>query len=103
MKLYSKSEWFILDKQIAEPNQKWNSKGKYHIERVVNKDGSIIWFGCSINWKKEPNGTWTELTTNHNAKPLDKYLPNIVYGEDRTYWRECEIPIYEKLYLELEK
>ena len=28
-------------------------------------------------------------------------LPEIVYGEDRNYFAPCEIPIYEKLYLEL--
>ncbi len=103
MKLDSKSEWFVLDEPLAEPNEKWDSKDKYYIERVVKKDGSIVWFGCSINWKKEPNGNWTELATNHDAKPLEKYLPEIVYGEDRTYWKECDIPIYEKLYLELQK
>jgi len=54
-------------------------------------------------WKKEQNGEWTKLTTNENAKPLDKYLPEIVYGEDRNYFAICETPIYEKLYLELDK
>jgi len=103
MKLDSKSEWFVLDEPLAEPNEKWNSKDKYYIERVVKKDGSIVWFGCSINWKKEPNKNWTELATNHDVKPLEKYLPEIVYGEDRTYWKKCDIPIYEKLYLELQK
>lgn len=100
MKLDSKSEWFVLDEPLAEPNEKWNGKDKYYIERVVKKDGSIVWFGCAINWKKEPNGGWTELAINHNAKPLEKYLPEIVYGKDRMYWKECDIPIYEKLYLE---
>jgi hypothetical protein len=32
---------------------------------------------------------------------LEKYLPEIVYGDDRNYFAPCEIPIYEKLYLEL--
>ncbi len=100
MELTSKSEWFVLDRPLAEPNEKWSSKDKYNIERRVNEDGSTVWFGCTINWKKEPNGVWTELATNYNAKPLEKYLPDIVYGEDRLYWKECEMPIYEKLYLE---
>ena len=42
-----------------------------------------------------------KTTTNEDAKPLEKYLPEIVYGEDRNYFAPCEIPIYEKLYLEL--
>ena len=37
----------------------------------------------------------------NDAKPLEKYLPEIVYGEDRNYFAPCEIPIYEKIYLEL--
>lgn len=98
MKLIRKSEWFALDRPFAEPNVKWWD-GEYQIERVVDKNGTIIWFGCDVNWKKEVNGIWTELATNPDAKPLEKYLPEIVYGDDRTYWKECEIPIYEKLYL----
>jgi hypothetical protein len=101
IRLDKKSEWFILDSPIGEPNEKWNTEDKYHIERVVKNDGSIIWFGISVNWKKELNGKWTELTINYDVKPLDKYLPDIVYGEGRMYWKECETPIYEKLYMEL--
>jgi hypothetical protein len=101
MKLISKSEWFLLDSPIAEPNEKWNNNEKYPIERAVQKDGSIVWFGLSVNWKKEPNGKWKVLTTNLNAKPLEKYLPEIVYGSDRTFWKECDTPVYEKLYLQL--
>jgi len=97
-----KSEWFVLDRPIAEPNEEWHIGDPYHIERLVDKDGGIVWFGCKINWKKEPNENWTELATNLDAKPLEKYLPEIVYGEDRTYWKECAMPIYEKLYLELQ-
>jgi hypothetical protein len=103
MKLTSKSEWFILDEPLAEPNEKWYTKEVYNIERTIDKDGTIVWFGISINWRKEINGNWTELATNHDAQPLEKYLPEIVYGSDRTYWKECDMPIYEKLYLELQK
>jgi hypothetical protein len=102
MKLDHKSEWLVLDKPLAEPNEKWSGNHKYHIQRVVKNDGSIIWFGLSINWKKEPGGNWTELAINHAAKPLEKYLPQIVYGENRTHWKECDTPIYEKLYIELQ-
>jgi len=104
MKQISKSEWFVLDRPIAEPNVKWGENdGEYHIERKVNRDGEIVWFGCDINWTKEIDGPWTVLATNPDAKPLEKYLPEIVYGNDRTYWKECEMPIYEKLYLELKQ
>lgn len=100
MKIGRKSEWFIFDRPIGEPNEKWNLDEEYHIERYTCEDGQIVWFGCSVNWKKEIGGNWTVLSTNEEAKPLEKYLPEIVYGEDRTYWKECEMPIYEKLYLE---
>jgi len=103
MKLSSKSEWFVLDSPLAEPNEKFYDKGNYHIERTVNQDGTIIWFGCSINWKRERGGPWTVLTTNEEAKPLKKHLPEIVYGSDRTYWKECVTPIYEKLYMDFER
>jgi len=99
MKQISKSEWFVLEKPLAEPNVKWSDNDdEYHIERKVYSDGQIVWFGCDINWKKEIDGNWTELAINSDAKPLEKYLPEIVYGHDRTYWKECEMPIYEKLY-----
>jgi hypothetical protein len=104
MKQISKSEWFVLDRPLAEPNVKWGENdSEYHIERKVNRDGEIVWFGCDINWTKEIDGPWTVLATNPDAKPLEKYLPEIVYGNDRTYWKECEMPIYEKLYLELKQ
>lgn len=98
MKLSKKSEWFEFDSPIGEPNRKWTTNDKYHIERVVREDGETVWFGLSINWKKSPGEGWTVLGTNHNAKPLEKYLPDIVYGADRTIWIPCEPPIYEKLY-----
>ena len=100
MERRTKSEWFRLESPIGEPNEKWYNE-PYDIERVVTSDGTIIWFGCSTNWKKEKDGEWTKLTANENAKPLEKYLPEIVYGEDRNIFVKCDIPIYEKLYLEL--
>ena len=92
------STWIRVEKPIGEPELKWTDKF-YDIERVVSQDGTIIWFGQLTNWKKEPNKEWTVLTTNYEAKPLEKYLPEIVYGEDRTYFSPCDTPIYEKLYL----
>ncbi len=100
MKLISKSEWLKLDSPLGEPNEKFYDKGNYRIERRVNGDGEIVWYGLSINWKKKSGGNWTVLSKNQSAKPLDKYLPDIVYGSDRTYWKECEMPLYEKLYIE---
>lgn len=93
MKRIKKSEIFKLEFPTgAEPNE------LNQIERIEYEDGKIVWFGNSTNWKKEPNENWTFLTENPNAKPLEKYLPDIVYGGDRTYFKECEIPIYEKIY-----
>lgn len=102
MKFISSSEWFELDSPIGEPDIKWNNGYKYVIERIINKDGDIIWFGQATNWVKKPNKNWTVLTTNYNAKPLEKYLPEVIYGEDRNYFADCEEPIYEKLYKELQ-
>ena len=96
-----KSEWFRFDRPIGEPDVKWYHES-YDIERVVNSEGTTIWFGCETNWKKEKDDEWTKLTTNENAKPIEKYLPEIVYGEDRNIFVKCDIPIYEKLYLESE-
>lgn len=101
MKRITKSEWFIMEKPIGEPDSAFTGD-EYQIQRVVDKDGVIIWFGCDINWKKEVDGNWTELTTIPDTKPLEEYLPEIVYGSDRTYWKECEMPIYEKMYIEIE-
>jgi hypothetical protein len=101
MRRISKSEWFRLDSPIGEPEIRWNNEDQYDIERFVTSDGTIVWFGHATNWQKKQNGEWTKLTTNEDAKPLEKYLPEIVYGEDRTYFAPCEMPIYEKLYLEL--
>lgn len=100
MKALTKSEWFAMEKPFGEPDENiYNNE--YLIERYVYEDGSTVWFGIKINWKKEKDGNWTVLATNENAKPLEKYLPDIVYGEDRLYWKECEMPIYEKMYIEL--
>ena len=98
----SKEEWFKFETCLAEPEQqKWIKKEEgYSTNRKVSEDGRIVWYGIGINWKKEPGGNWTELAINENAKPLEKYLPDIVYGEDRTYWKECDdMPIYEQIYL----
>lgn len=101
MKLHRKSEWFELDSPLAEPNERWSKTEKYLVKRLTYPDGTIVWFGCSINWQKKPDGEWTELSINHNAKPIEKYLPEIVYGEDRIYWKPCDIPLYEQMYITL--
>ena len=103
MKLTTKSEWYLLDSPIGEPSLSWDKKNKYNIERVVQENGDIIWFGLNVNWKKIKGGNWTVLTDNPDAKPLQKYLPEIIYGGDKTYFKECEMPIYEKMYIELNK
>lgn len=102
MKLYSKSELFELDSPIGEPDIKWESefseiKTKYVIERRQEKNGTIIWYGQATNWKKEPNKNWTFLTTNENVKPYK----DGTFPEGRTYFKPCEMPIYEKLYQQI--
>lgn len=78
MNLCTKEEILILDVPHAEPNEKWYD-GKYYIRRCVDEDGSIVWYGISKNWKKELNGNWTELI--------------------KMNWVECDIPIYEEMYI----
>ena len=103
MKLVKKSEWFEFDSPIGEPDYDWkkyHGDEKYHIERYVKEDGDVIWFGINTNWVKKIDIGWTVLTTNEDAQPLKEYLPEIVYGSDRQYFKPCEEPIYEKLYNE---
>lgn len=97
MKLVKKEEVFEFEYSIEDP-----TISPYVTNRIVKSDGIVVWFGIDVNWKKE-NGIWYVLTTNQNAKPLKKYLPEIVYGSDRTIWVECEEPYYEKLYNEYYK
>lgn len=97
-KLIKKTELFEFEKPFAEPEMyKHYTSQKYYIERFTYEDGKIIWFGEATNWLKQLDGTWTVLITNQNAKPLEKYLPDVVYGEDRNVFIPCEIPIYEKI------
>lgn len=102
MERLRKSEWFRLDRPIGEPDVKFYGDS-YDIERFVDKDGTVIWFGLETNWKKVKGGKWTKLTTNEDAEPLEKYLPDIVYGSDRSIFVECDEPIYETLYSALSK
>ena len=76
MKRTCKSEWFVLDRPLEESDILHTDK-EYHIERTVNEEGTIIWWGHDTNWKKEKEGSWTKL----------------VEGE----FVECEAPVYEKL------
>jgi len=99
IKLSKKSEWFKFPSPICEPTVKWKEGDIYHIERLTYENGDIVWFGINTNWKKEKGGSWTVLSTNYDAKPLEKYLPEIVYGEDRTYWKKCNMPFYERTYI----
>lgn len=101
MKRGTKSEWFILDSPLGESEMKWKSGQKYQIERFVDEKGIVIWFGLETNWKKRLDGQWTVLSVDENSKPLEKYLPDIVYGEGRTYFKPCDPPIYEIFYQNL--
>lgn len=109
MKLIKKEEWFEFDLPIGEPEYDWNryyGKNKYETNRIVNEEGEIVWFGISVNWKKKPGEGWTVLGVDENVKPtifikgengMGDYAE---YPEGRTIWVPCEMPIYEKMYLE---
>jgi hypothetical protein len=92
------SEWFWLKSPIGEPDLKWESNISYTIERKIDSENTIIWYGKQKDWRKKINQNWEICTTNWNAKPIEKHLPKIVYDSDRYSWQNCEIPIYETLY-----
>ena len=109
MEARNKSEWFELDKPIGESNiVKSYREDSYWIERVVKNNGEIVWFGLSTNWVSKDNGkTWKYLgvdetvemipeTKNERGEWVGGYYP-----EGRNIWLDCELPIYERLYLEL--
>lgn len=107
MKLRSKTEWFELESPIGEPAIKWDTIYPYCIERVVNEDGEIYWFGEGTNWVKKPNDCWRYLGVDESVKPTlfieggDGEGDYYEYPEGRNIFIECEEPIYEKLYREL--
>ena len=96
MKLLSKSEWFLLESPIGEPEIDWKDNS-YIIERIVKQDSTIIWFGQGTNWVKKPDESWTKLSTNESVMPN----PDGTYPSERSYFAPCEMPIYEKMYMEL--
>jgi hypothetical protein len=103
----TKSEWFDFKKPIGEPKEaeKWTDD-YYNIERKVDKDGIVVWFGCSVNWRKI-NGTWQVLGVDENVKPTKTFFDskgNIdghSYPESRIKWFDCDTPIYEVMYKKL--
>jgi hypothetical protein len=100
MKFERKTEYFVFDAPLDEPNIVWNANDDFRTSREESANGEIVWFGHSINWRKEPNGSWQVLSINENAIPLEKYLPELMYGGDRLIWVDCDTPLYEQLYLE---
>lgn len=101
MKLMTKQEWFKLDKPIGEPGiaEKYKEEN-YWIERVLKKSGEIVWFGLGTNWTSQDGGkSWKRLATDHSVQPLEE--GGCDYPKERTIWVDCEPPIYEKKYIEL--
>lgn len=99
MKARSKSEWFELDKPIGEPKiaETWKDDS-YWIERITRNNGEVVWFGQGTNWvKASGSNQWTYLGTDYSVKEIE---PG-VYPEERNIWIECEEPIYETLYKNL--
>jgi hypothetical protein len=107
MRLATSSQWFELERPLAEPEIKWDYPHSYWIERIINKEGDIVWFGQGVNWVKKPNQGWTVLGDDENVKPYETYynddgtVSGHAYPEGRTIWIPCEEPIYETLYKEM--
>lgn len=107
MKLISKSEWFELPTPIGEPDIKWDYNYPYSIERIVNEDGEIIWFGQGTNWVKKNSENWAYLGEDENVKPIEVYynddgsIGGGHYPEERSIWIPCDEPIYEQEYQKL--
>ena len=99
MKFISKTEYFKFDKPIGEPDVKFY-ENEYLIQRKED-DKVIIWFGLETNWKYlKSEKVWKKLTTDNNIEPLDIYFPDVIYPENKTYYKECKEPIYETKYKE---
>lgn len=79
IKILQKSEIIKFDSPLAEPELNW-SEPDYTIERKVTTNNEIVWYGINTNWIFE-NNKWFKLI-----------------GSD---FVECEEPIYETLYKEL--
>lgn len=84
MERHTTSEWFRLDNPLAEPDVEYKDKD-YYLERKVDIDGKIVWYGINTNWIKRPNEqNWTKLS--------------------KTTLEDCnEIPLYELMYLKIKK
>ena len=108
MKTGKKSEWFELDSPIAEPNIKYR-QDSYWIERLTKDNGDVVWFGQDVNWQKLNGGEWTVLGVDKNIKPIETFyntdgsIDGYTYPEGRQIWIECDLPIYEKLYIDIKK
>lgn len=82
MKIISTTTVLELPETLETGSAKIMCDKPYRIERIENNNGDVIWFGYSKNWHKT-DGIWYELVD--------------------TDFVECNIPEYEKLYLELNK
>jgi hypothetical protein len=107
MKFSSKSEWFELPTPIGEPKIEWKYNYPYSIERIVKKDGTIIWFGEGTNWVREKDKGWTYLGTDETVEIVPEFINERgqlcggYYSEGRDIWIPCEEPIYETMYKQL--
>lgn len=80
MKRTCKSEWFILDEPIEEPEVNWTEE-EYHIERR-EENGTVVWYGINTNWKYDGKN-WYKLKKGNFVK--------------------CLVPEYELLKIKMDK
>jgi hypothetical protein len=104
MKLIKKTEWFELPSPLGEPEIEWNYSYPYLIERILDQDGTIIWFGEGTNWVKEKDKGWTYLGTDETVEMIPEFIDELgqrcggYYPENRNIFIPCDKPIYEQLY-----
>lgn len=98
MRPLSKSEWFELDSPVGE-DIGWRRGEKYRIERRVDENAEVTWYGIGTNWVRAADGTWSYLGTDPTVAPN----PDGTYPEGRDIWISCNEPIYETLYRKLKK
>jgi hypothetical protein len=92
MKLYKKSEWFILN--------------EVYIERITennndNNNNIIYWHTPEGTWKKDNNNWYKQNKFKFQLWHINLPQEENEKYENKNIWIKCDTPIYEELYLNL--